>query len=95
MQGIFKTGMVDISIQVPVKAKCLKSTGLKPATVSVNGRNVSVSGEMVDTYWAKNRTWRYDTSLLLVEPTVTIKKPGLAFLEGIRNCQRKLAKSKN
>ncbi len=22
--------------------------------MSVNGRNVSVSGEMVDTYWAKN-----------------------------------------
>ena len=37
-----------------IKASVLKSTGLKPATVSVNGRNVSVSGEMVDTYWAKN-----------------------------------------
>ena len=34
------------------------------------------------------------TNLLLVELTVTIKKPGLAFLEGIRNSQENLQKSK-
>ena len=62
----------------------LKSTGLKPATVNVvNGRNVSVSGEMVDEYWAKMGLEIQPTNLLLVELTVTIKKGlGLAFLSG-------------
>ena len=54
IQVFLKREISLISIQVPIKASVLKSTGLKPATVSVNGRNVSVSGEMVDTYWAKN-----------------------------------------
>ena len=52
--GIFKTGDKFNIDSSAIKASVLKSTGLKPATVSVNGRNVSVSGEMVDTYWAKN-----------------------------------------
>ena len=52
--AIFKTGDKFNIDSSAIKASVLKSTGLKPATVSVNGRNVSVSGEMVDTYWAKN-----------------------------------------
>ena len=52
--GIFKTGDKFNIDSSAIKASVLKSTGLKPATVSVNGRNVSVSGEMVDSYWAKN-----------------------------------------
>lgn len=37
-----------------IKAEVLKSTGLKPATVNVNGRSVSLDGDKVTSYWAKN-----------------------------------------
>lgn len=37
-----------------IKADVLKSTGLKPATVNVNGKNISLSGETTTSYWAKN-----------------------------------------
>ncbi|WP_057491214.1 penicillin-binding protein PBP1B [Streptococcus orisasini] len=37
-----------------IKANVLKSTGLKPATVNVNGKNISVSGATTTSYWAKN-----------------------------------------
>ncbi|MBM7643384.1 penicillin-binding protein PBP1B [Streptococcus loxodontisalivarius] len=37
-----------------IKSDVLVSTGLKPATVSINGSNVSVSGTTTTSYWAKN-----------------------------------------
>ena len=37
-----------------IKAEVLKSTGLKPATVNVNGRSVSLDGDKATSYWAKN-----------------------------------------
>lgn len=52
--AIFKTGDKFNMDSSAIKASVLKSTGLKPATVNVNGRNISLSGEMVDSYWAKN-----------------------------------------
>ena len=73
IQVFLKREISLISIQVPLRQVCLNQQVLNPATVSVNGRNVSVSGEMVDTYWAKMDLEIRLTSLLLVEPTVTIK----------------------
>lgn len=52
--NIFKTGDKFNIDGSAIKTSVLKSTGLKPATVNVNGRNISLSGEMVDSYWAKN-----------------------------------------
>ncbi|MEW4355077.1 penicillin-binding protein PBP1B [Streptococcus pneumoniae] len=37
-----------------IKTDVLKSTGEKPAAVNINGRTISVSGQMVPSYWAKN-----------------------------------------
>lgn len=37
-----------------IKSTVLKSTGLKPATVSVNGQNISVNGETTNSNWAIN-----------------------------------------
>lgn len=36
-----------------IKANVLKSTGLLPATVSVDGKDVNVTGDMTTSYWAK------------------------------------------
>ncbi|HEN5753814.1 TPA: penicillin-binding protein, partial [Streptococcus agalactiae] len=37
-----------------IKAKVLKSTGLQPGVVTVNGRRITVGGESTTSYWAKN-----------------------------------------
>ncbi|MGT2959872.1 penicillin-binding protein PBP1B [Streptococcus caballi] len=37
-----------------IKANVLKSTGLQPGSVSVNGRNITLNGETTTSYWAKN-----------------------------------------
>ena len=37
-----------------IKANVLKSTGLKPATVNINGKTISVGGATTTSYWAKN-----------------------------------------
>lgn len=37
-----------------IKAEVLKSTGLKPATVNVNGKSISLDGEKTTSNWAKN-----------------------------------------
>ena len=47
--GIFKTGDKFNIDSSAIKASVLKSTGLKPATVSVNGRN-AVSYTHLDVY---------------------------------------------
>ena len=52
--SIFATNMrfsLDPSV---LKSTVLKSTGLKPATVSVNGRNITVNGETTTSNWAVN-----------------------------------------
>lgn len=37
-----------------IKAKVLKSIGLQPGVVTVNGRRITVGGESTTSYWAKN-----------------------------------------
>ncbi|MGT2907975.1 penicillin-binding protein PBP1B [Streptococcus dentiloxodontae] len=37
-----------------MKSTVLKSTGQKPATVTVDGKSISVSGDTTTSYWAKN-----------------------------------------
>lgn len=52
--SIFATNMrfsLDPSV---IKSTVLKSTGLKSATVSVNGRNITVNGETTTSNWAVN-----------------------------------------
>ncbi|MBM7636730.1 penicillin-binding protein PBP1B [Streptococcus saliviloxodontae] len=49
--GVSDKFSLDSSV---IKSTVLKSTGLKAATVSVNGSNISVSGETTTSYWAKN-----------------------------------------
>ncbi|MFR3960058.1 MAG: hypothetical protein ACLTZB_03165 [Streptococcus salivarius] len=70
--GYFKTGDKFNIDSSAIKASVSNQQVLNQQQ-SVNGRNVSVSGEMVDTYWAKMDLEIRLTSLLLVEPTVTIK----------------------
>ncbi|GGE24228.1 transglycosylase [Streptococcus himalayensis] len=49
--GINEKFNLDPSV---IKTDVLKSTGDRPATVTINGRTISVSGQMVPSYWAKN-----------------------------------------
>ena len=37
-----------------IKTDVLKSTGERPGSVNINGRNMTLSGQMVPSYWAKN-----------------------------------------
>ena len=41
-----------------VKASVLKSTGLQPGTVTVNGRAFSVGGEMTTSLWAQKDVYK-------------------------------------
>lgn len=90
--GIFKTGDKFNIDSSAIKASVLKSTGLKPATVSVNGRNVSVSGEMVDSYWAKNGPGDTIYKFAIGGTDSDYQKLSLVFLENIRLSQIILAK---
>ena len=37
-----------------ISSEVLKSTGTKPGRVTINGRDVSLGGQTVTSYWAKN-----------------------------------------
>lgn len=37
-----------------IRSSVLKATGERPATVTVNGRSITLSGPTVTSYWAKN-----------------------------------------
>lgn len=52
--GVFGGGEkfnLDSSV---IKSDVLKSTGDRPGNVNINGRTISLSGQMVPSYWAKN-----------------------------------------
>ncbi len=79
---------------MPLRQVCSSQQSLKPATVSVNSRNISVSGRMVDTYWAKNGPGMTYKVCYWWNRHLAIKNLVLAFL-GEALGIRKLAKSKN
>lgn len=51
--GIWGTERFSLDRSV-IRSDVLRSTGERPGQVNVNGRNVSLSGQTVTSYWAKN-----------------------------------------
>ena len=52
--SIFGGGQRFALDQSVIKSQVLASTGERPGQVNVNGRNISLGGQTVTSYWAKN-----------------------------------------
>ena len=79
---------------MPLRQVCSNQQVLNQQQCSVNGRNVSVSGEMVDTYWAKNGPGDTTYKFAIGGTDSDYQKAWSSILGGIRNCQENLQKSK-
>ncbi|MGT2703674.1 penicillin-binding protein PBP1B [Streptococcus parauberis] len=51
--SLFKSGRFGLDKGV-IKSNVLKTTGLQPGTVTVNGRRITLGGQTVTSLWAKN-----------------------------------------